>query len=69
MSEKNYLIDEKTACKNHSFVKGTCYCSKYNYPLCDLCAHCPDPAFYCKFRSSCIIHFLEKVERSGGDKS
>jgi hypothetical protein len=68
MDEKKHLNGEKTVCKNHHDIESTCYCTKYKYPLCDLCAHCPDPDLYCKFRTSCIIHFLEKLERSRGDR-
>ena len=38
-------------------------CQKNQVKLCEACAKCKDPSIYCKFRPSCIIHFMEK-ERS-----
>jgi hypothetical protein len=32
--------------------------------LCDACLKCKDPELYCKFRPSCMIHFLEKERRT-----
>jgi hypothetical protein len=50
-------------CKNHPGVDGVYYCSKYNYHLCDQCLKCSDPNVYCKFRTSCVIHFMEKERK------
>jgi len=33
---------------------------KHNYYLCDECLECHDPDIYCKFRTSCPIHFISK---------
>lgn len=38
-------------------------CLKHRVHYCRTCARCKDPSIYCKFRLSCIIHFLDK-ERS-----
>lgn len=36
---------------------------KYEYSLCEACISCKDPDFYCKYRSACAIHFLEKEKK------
>jgi hypothetical protein len=33
---------------------------KHNIYMCEECLDCRDPEIYCKFRSSCPIHFLTK---------
>jgi hypothetical protein len=33
---------------------------KHNIYMCEECLDCRDPDLYCKFRSSCPIHFLTK---------
>jgi hypothetical protein len=33
---------------------------KHNIYMCQECLDCRDPEIYCKFRSSCPIHFLTK---------
>ncbi len=38
-------------------------CEKYGIEMCDACLRCKDPELYCKFRSACMVQFLEK-ERS-----
>ncbi len=68
MDEINNPGDEKARCKNHPERESIYFCSKYKYPLCEECARCPDPELYCKFRSSCIIHFLEKERRAGNGR-
>jgi len=35
-------------------------CVKYNIYMCKKCIACRDPEIYCKFRTSCAIHFLTK---------
>ena len=35
-------------------------CSKHQIHMCALDARCKDPDLYCKFRPSCMIHFLDK---------
>ncbi len=41
-------------------------CEKHQIYMCDHCLKCRDPELYCKFRPSCMIHFLEKEQRSSG---
>lgn len=49
-----------TRCE-HCTDDDTCYvCMKHQARYCPECATCKDPSIYCKFRPSCIIHFLEK---------
>ena len=38
-------------------------CQKYQATMCEACLQCKDPDLYCKFRPSCMIHFLEKERR------
>ncbi|MFH1153292.1 MAG: ASKHA domain-containing protein [Pseudomonadota bacterium] len=47
-------------CVNHPDVETSYKCMKHDYYLCDDCLECKDPGLYCKFRSSCPIHFLSK---------
>ena len=44
--------------------KQTYRCEKHRIGMCDTCLRCKDPELYCKFRSSCMIYFMEK-ERDG----
>lgn len=50
-------------CKNHPQVESSYYCTKHQYHLCPLCLKCSDPQIYCKFRTSCIICFLDKEKK------
>ncbi len=50
-------------CKNHPQTESVYFCSKYKYNLCQACLRCSDPQIYCKFRTSCVIHFLEKEKK------
>ncbi len=47
-------------CKFHPLVESAYHCAKYQQYLCADCLRCSDPKIYCKFRSACLIHFLEK---------
>lgn len=47
-------------CRNHQNVETGYLCSKYKYYVCEKCLTCADPEIYCKYRSSCIIHYAEK---------
>jgi len=38
-------------------------CQKHQITMCDACLKCRDPDLYCKFRESCVIHFLEKEQQ------
>ena len=51
-------------CKNHPDVESSYFCQKQKYYLCLECLQCADPDFYCKYRSSCVIHFLEKEKKN-----
>ncbi len=42
-------------------AEGSTYrCQKHGTDMCDACLKCKDPELYCKFRSACMIHFLER---------
>ena len=41
-------------------------CEKHQVFMCRGCLKCKDPELYCKFRPSCMIHFLEKEHESQG---
>jgi len=45
-------------CINHPEIQTSYLCMKHNIYLCDKCLECRDPDIYCKFRSSCAIHFI-----------
>ena len=47
-------------CANHPDRETPYRCMKYDISMCEECLHCRDPEIYCKFRSSCAIHFLDK---------
>ncbi|MCP4671717.1 MAG: DUF4445 domain-containing protein [Desulfobacula sp.] len=47
-------------CLNHPDQETSYMCMKHNYYLCDDCLECHDPDIYCKFRTSCPIHFMSK---------
>jgi hypothetical protein len=40
-------------------------CMKYNRHQQGDQLACQDPGLYCKYRSSCLIHFKEKEDRQG----
>ncbi|MBN2159197.1 MAG: hypothetical protein JW807_07365 [Spirochaetes bacterium] len=50
----------KQTCVRHPERTGKYFCSKYNEFLCDECLSCRDPKGYCKFRTSCVIHEIQK---------
>lgn len=47
-------------CINHLETQTGYLCMKHNFYLCEECLECRDPYIYCKFRSSCPIHFISK---------
>jgi hypothetical protein len=47
-------------CKNHPERETGYLCQKHDFYLCEECLRCSDPDIYCKFRSSCVIHFLTR---------
>ncbi len=42
---------------------------KHNYYLCEECLECKDPEIYCKFRSSCAIHFISRKGFESADET
>lgn len=48
------------SCVNHPDRETVLVCTKYSRHLCEACAHCSDPKLYCKFRTACMIWFMEK---------
>ena len=46
----------------------TYVCQKHQVALCPGRLKCRDPHLYCKFRSACMIHFLEKEHRDMEDR-
>ena len=55
-------------CHDAAAGKPTCRCETHRIEMCDDCLHCKDPDLYCKFRSACMIHFIEKERRSKQNK-
>ena len=57
-------------CHNAGAGKPAYRCEKHRIEMCDACLRCKDPDLYCKFRSACMIHFMEKERScdSGRDK-
>jgi len=58
-------LDEKEKislgkCVNHPESETGYACMKHNLYMCEDCLECRDPEIYCKYRSSCAIHFLTK---------
>ncbi len=51
-------------CVNHPDRETSYVCTKHNIYMCEDCLHCRDPEIYCKFRSSCPIHFLTKRKKN-----
>jgi len=45
-------------CKYHPDRETSYVCLKHGTYLCEDCLRCGDPDIYCKYRSSCIIHFI-----------
>ena len=51
------------SCLNHPDRETRYTCLKFNTHMCEDCLECRDPKIYCKFRTSCAIHFI--TERQG----
>ena len=51
-------------CVNHPDKETSYICTKHDLYMCDECIRCRDPEIYCKFRSSCIVHFLDKQQQA-----
>lgn len=54
-------------CVNHPDRETAYMCTKHNIHLCDVCLRCRDPELYCKFRTSCLIGFMEKSKGKDHD--
>ncbi len=52
-------------CNEYEADRQTYPCRKYGIEVCSACLRCKDPDLYCKFRSACLIHFMEKEQRRG----
>lgn len=50
--------------KNSSEEKTPYFCAKHKRYISGDCIKCVDPELYCKFRSACIVRFLEKEQKS-----
>ena len=50
-------------CNDYEEGRQTFQCRKYEAAMCLACLRCKDPELYCKFRSACLIHFMEKEQR------
>ncbi|MEJ2038098.1 MAG: hypothetical protein P8X55_04095 [Desulfosarcinaceae bacterium] len=51
-----------SCCNGENGEQPTYQCQKYKINMCPDCLKCRDPHLYCKFRPSCVIHFLEKEQ-------
>lgn len=49
-----------TCCDQYNEDDAHFECQKHQIKMCKACAKCRDPELYCKFRPSCLIHFLDK---------
>jgi len=47
-------------CLCHPEKETSYICLKENVFLCEECLTCRQPTLYCKYRSSCLIWFMEK---------
>ena len=47
-------------CYQHPEIETPYRCMKHEVYMCTECLQCRDPNIYCKYRSSCPIHFLSK---------
>ena len=45
-------------CDIHQDRETSYLCLKYNSYLCPSCLKCKDPEIYCRYRTSCVIHYL-----------
>jgi hypothetical protein len=52
-----------TCCEKFKDRKQQYTCEKHHMQMCAACFKCKDPELYCKFRPSCMIHFLEKERK------
>jgi hypothetical protein len=50
-------------CSRHPDRETPYQCIKHQIFMCEACMTCRDPDIYCKHRSACAIHFIEKERR------
>jgi len=50
-------------CVHHPDIETSYVCLKHNAYLCEKCLKCKDPEIYCKFRTACPIHFMDKENK------
>jgi len=50
-------------CSRHPDRQTPYRCAKHEIYMCEECMTCRDPGIYCKHRSACPIHFLDKERR------
>lgn len=53
-------VNEMEAPHNHPQGETPYLCMKHQIPVCRECLQCRDSNIYCKFRTSCPIHFVIK---------
>lgn len=47
-------------CKYHPDEEADYFCMKHKHYLCNECIKCEDRELYCKYRTSCVIFFIDK---------
>ncbi|MFH1566719.1 MAG: hypothetical protein ABIL09_01880 [Gemmatimonadota bacterium] len=55
-------------CANHPDRPTSYVCQKHGVSLCEECLCCRDPQLYCRHRTACPIHYLEKENRSAAKR-
>jgi hypothetical protein len=53
-----------SCCPENGEEQGRYKCEKHQTYMCEGCLKCKDPELYCKYRPSCMIHYLEKHRRT-----
>ena len=57
------MREKMEECKDDIKVEMPFYCAKHQQYQRPGDLKCADPKIYCKFRSGCMIHFLEKEKK------
>jgi hypothetical protein len=57
-----------SCCPNDAGSGARFDCQKHRIQMAAAGARCKDPELYCKFRSACLIHFLERERNRQGKK-
>jgi len=50
-------------CASHPDRETPYQCMKHGVFMCEQCFRCRDPELYCKHRTACPIHFLQKSRK------